>query len=157
MKKFNKTAVETEAAVVAETENQGTAKPETKASVCRKLFVDGLSRKEISVKLGIRYQQVYQYTSAMTNAHHNDQSTGRAIIMTTDSGEKVTRKEYVIQELRNGRTRGAVAKELGVPYQVVYGYLKKEGLLNLGIPEPKKTEIESEKTAEIESAEFRAQ
>lgn len=105
----------------------------TKASKVRAMFVDGYSRKQISDSLGIRYQQVYQYTSAMQNEHHNDDSTGRAIIVTTESGEKLTRKDYVISELRKGRTRGNVAKELGIPYQVVYGYLKKANLLELGI------------------------
>lgn len=125
-------AIEETVAATTEVVNETPTKV-TKASQVRALFVSGLSRKQISDQLGIRYQQVYQYTSAMENEHHNAESTGRSVIVTTDSGEKLTRKDYVISELRKGRTRGNVAKELGVPYQVVYGYLKKADLLDLGI------------------------
>ena len=138
----NKTAETNSNAVVAETMNTETkavVEKVTKASICRRLFEEGLSRKQIADKLGIRYQQVYQYTSFMENAHHNAESTGRAIIVRNDEGVEMTRKEFVISELRKGKTRGEVAKQLNMPYQVVYGYLKKEGLLELGVRKDEET------------------
>lgn len=132
-----------EAIAAQETVAQETVEPTikvTKASIVRGMFNAGQSRAEIAKALNIRYQQVFAYTVNMTNEHHNAETTGRSIMVEKEDGSSVTRKAYVAEELKKGRTRGAIAKELGVPYQVIYGYCKSMGMLEYGGRVAEKTE-----------------
>ena len=123
--------IETTEAIAAQEAVEPTIKV-TKASIVREMFIAGQSRAEIAKALNIRYQQVFAYTANMTNEHHNAETTGRSIMITKEDGSTVTRKAYVAEELMKGRSRGEIAKELGVPYQVVYGYCKSMGMLAYG-------------------------
>ena len=80
------------------------------------LFQQDLSRSEIAKRLGVPYQVVYQYTKGMTNAATKPGGGARRVIL--DNG--MPRAEYIRQEFAKGRSRSEIAKELGVPYQVVY-------------------------------------
>ena len=133
MTRKNNEAITTETteAIAAQETVEPTIKV-TNASIVRGMFNAGQSRAEIAKALNIRYQQVFAYTVNMTNEHHNAETTGRSIMVEKEDGSSVTRKAYVAEELKKGRTRGAIAKELGVPYQVIYGYCKSMGMLEYG-------------------------
>ena len=134
---------ETKEAIAEAIAAQETVEPTikvTKASIVREMFNAGQSRAEIAKALNIRYQQVFAYTVNMTNEHHNAETTGRSIMVEKEDGSSVTRRAYVAEELKKGRTRGAIAKELGVPYQVIYGYCKSMGMLEYGGRVAEKTE-----------------
>lgn len=141
MTRKNNEAITTETteAIAAQETVEPTIKV-TKASIVRGMFNAGQSRAEIAKALNIRYQQVFAYTVNMTNEHHNAETTGRSIMVEKEDGSSVTRKAYVAEELQKGRTRGAIAKELGVPYQVIYGYCKSMGMLEYGGRVAEKTE-----------------
>lgn len=136
--------IETTEAIAAQETVEPTIKV-TKASIVRGMFIAGQSRTEIAKALGIRYQQVFAYTVNMTNGHHNAETTGRSIMIAKEDGSTVTRKAYVAEELMKGRTRGSIAKELGVPYQVIYGYCKNMGMLEYGgkVVEEEKVTVET--------------
>jgi len=93
----------------------------------RERFQAGIPRGEIAEEFGLRYQQVYAYTKDLGSG---EGSGGRAKVMVEwpkGSGNQRPRVE-VIRELAQGigtpdgqpMKIGAIAKELGTSYQIVY-------------------------------------
>jgi len=92
-----------------------------------------MTRGDISKALGVTYQAVFAATKALTNST-GDQRGGRARIMMDDpdnEGAQISRAEYIRRAVLGnvetgvaGKTRGEVAKELGVPYQIVFAATK---------------------------------
>lgn len=48
----------------------------------------------------------------------------RTVMVEDDGGGKITRVAYIKREFAKGRKRGEIAKELGVPFQIVYAATK---------------------------------
>jgi predicted transcriptional regulator len=94
-----------------------------KEYVIREFSNNDRSRGEIAKELEISYQIVFSYTKGLQNSHHNENTNGRSIMIAD-----VTRKQYVIDEFNKNRSRGEIAKELGISYQIVFSYTK--GLQN---------------------------
>ena len=72
----------------------------------------GVKRGELAKLFNVKYQVVYQYTKPPEGER---QGRGKVIL---DNG--MPRAEYIRQQFEAGRTRGEIAKELEVPYQIVY-------------------------------------
>lgn len=107
---------------------QEAVKVESRANVIRRMFNEGMSRADIARTLDTRYQVVYQTTAHLTNEHHNGETHGRSILITDDDGKTIiTRRDYMRREYTNGRTRGELAKQFGVPFQTVYQTTKDLG------------------------------
>ena len=90
-----------------------------KEYVIREFCEKDRSRGEIAKELEVSYQIIFSYTKDLKNSHHNENTNGRAIMI-----NDVTRKEYVINEFNKNRSRGEIAKELGISYQIVFSYTK---------------------------------
>ena len=90
-----------------------------KEYVIREFCEKDRKRADIAKELEISYQIVFSYTKGLTNSHHNENTNGRSIMI-----NDVTRKEYVINEFNKNRSRGDIAKELGISYQIVFSYTK---------------------------------
>jgi transposase len=104
--------------------------PISRSGYIRQQFLKDRTRGDIAKELGVAYGIVYSATTNMENAHHsnNEDGTvnrGAVISVQTDAGEvKMSRADYARQEVGKGRTRGDVAKELGVAYATVYAATK---------------------------------
>lgn len=102
----------------------------SRSAYIRQEFLKNRTRGELAKELGVPYGIVYSATANMENSHHTnneDGSVNRGAVVTiqTEDGEKkVSRAEYARQEVAKGRTRGDVAKELGVAYATVYAATK---------------------------------
>ncbi len=46
--------------------------------------------------------------------------SGKSRIMITKDGVQISRTDYIRQEIKKGRTRGSISRELGVIYQIVF-------------------------------------
>ena len=90
-----------------------------KEYVIREFCENDRSRGEIAQELEVSYQIIFSYTKDLKNSHHNENTNGRSIMI-----NDVTRKEYVINEFNKNRSRGEIAKELGISYQIVFSYTK---------------------------------
>ena len=90
-----------------------------KEYVIREFCENDRSRGEIAKELEVSYQIIFSYTKDLKNSHHNEDTNGRSIMI-----NDVTRKEYVINEFNKNRSRGEIAKELGISYQIVFSYTK---------------------------------
>lgn len=77
---------------------------------------NGMKRGDIAKLFGVAYQVVYQYTKPPEGER---QSRGKVIL---PNGQP--RAEYIREQAEAGRTRAEIAKELGVPYQIVYAATK---------------------------------
>lgn len=93
---------------------------ESRSSQMRKMFAEGVSRGEIAKHFNCRYQAVYAATKTLENAHHNRDTSGRAIILELPDGTKISRREYMRNSYAAGVSRSVIAKEFGVPFQTVY-------------------------------------
>ena len=49
---------------------------------------------------------------------------GRTVILQEGPGAGMRRVDYIRQEFQKGRSRSEIAKELGVPYQIVFAATK---------------------------------
>ena len=90
-----------------------------KEYVIREFCEKDRKRADIAKELDISYQIVFSYTKDLKNSHHNENTNGRSIMI-----EDKTRKQYVIDEFNKNRSRGDIAKELNVSYQIVFSYTK---------------------------------
>ena len=90
-----------------------------KEYVIREFCEKDRKRADIAKELGVSYQIIFSYTKDLKNSHHNEESNGRSIMI-----NDITRKEYVINEFNKNRSRGEIAKELGVSYQIIFSYTK---------------------------------
>ena len=90
-----------------------------KEYVIREFCEKNRSRGEIAKELNVSYQIIFSYTKNLQNSHHNENTNGRSIMI-----EDKTRKQYVIDEFNKNRSRGEIAKELNVSYQIVFSYTK---------------------------------
>ena len=90
-----------------------------KEYVIREFCENDRKRADIAKELEISYQIIFSYTKDLKNSHHNENTNGRSIMI-----NDVTRKQYVIDEFNKNRSRGDIAKELGISYQIVFSYTK---------------------------------
>lgn len=84
---------------------------------------DENTRSKIAKDFGLKYQQVYAYTKDMGEG---EGSGGRARVMVEVNGEQRPRVEVIREMFANGEKVGAIAKELGVSYQIVYQATKNQ-------------------------------
>jgi transposase len=102
----------------------------SRSAYIRQEFTKDRTRGDIAKELGVAYGIVYSATTNMENSHHSNNEDGTVnrgavvTVQTADGEKKMSRAEYARQEVGNGRTRGDVAKELGVAYATVYAATK---------------------------------
>lgn len=75
----------------------------------------GASRGEVADWLNISYGVVYAATKEMTGSPR-----GGAAMITDADGNSVSRADYIRKQFEAGVSRGDIAKELQVPYNVVW-------------------------------------
>lgn len=79
----------------------------------------GMERSEIAKLLDISYGVVYNLTKDETN-------TRTKHMVTLEDGTEISRNDYIRQRFADGVERGDIAKELDVPYSVVWQATKVE-------------------------------
>lgn len=104
---------------------------ELRGDYIRRRVSEGQSRSEIAKELGVTYQVVYAATKGLSVP------AGRRSGHTMENGEP--RRDYIRRRISEGQTRGEIARELGVTYQVVYAATK-----DLSVPEAKAAEVDAE-------------
>jgi transposase-like protein len=115
------------------------------------------TRAQIARELEVPYQIVYQFTKGMDNipkgqrggASFGDPRNRTRVIVELPDGREMPRSEYIRMRIeQDGRSRGEVAEELGVPYQVIFAASKnmpiKNGRFHPGSVEKEETEEETE-------------
>ena len=90
-----------------------------KEYVIREFCEKDRKRGDIAKELEVSYQIIFSYTKDLQNSHHNENTNSRSIMI-----NDITRKEYVINEFNKNRSRGDIARELGVSYQIIFSYTK---------------------------------
>jgi hypothetical protein len=97
----------------------------SRSAYIRQEFLKGRSRGDIAKELGIPYGLVYTATANMTNeAHPGGPGVGRVGNRGTIMEDGTSRAEWLRQQVAAGRSRGDLAKELGIPYATVYAATK---------------------------------
>jgi len=102
-------------------EYKGEMMPRAKA--IRLMLEEGMSRGEVARALDIPYQIVYRVAKDAGVGGGSGEARPRATVIY--NGEERLRAEVIRELAAEGHTRAAIAKQLGVPYQVVYQTLKK--------------------------------
>lgn len=124
--------VAVEEVVVAPVEyiSDNTGKPISRSAYIRQEFLKDRPRGEIAKELGCAYGIVYSATANMENAVHKateDGGTARGAVMEhPTTGEMVARADYCREQVEAGRSRGDLAKELGVAYATIYAATKEQ-------------------------------
>ncbi len=124
-----------EEAVTAEAPaTKATAAPTGKRALYQQEYKAGKSRAQIAKEQNTTYQNVYAATKDMENngtgGGNADGSGGfrpRVFVeVEDDKGETVQmpRSEYIRKQYEAGVSRGEIAKELGVAFQIVYAATK---------------------------------
>jgi len=83
----------------------------------RQEFDKDRSRRDIADELGISYNIVYGATANMTN----DATRESRMVLMEDG---TPRREYIREQIKEGRTRSDIADELGITYNAVYAASK---------------------------------
>lgn len=95
---------------------------DSRASKIRDMFMqEGMTRSAITKELGVLYSIVHSATANMDNGTVGQR--GRTMVELED-GSKIARTDYIRQQVGEGRPRGDVAKELGIPYGTVFAACK---------------------------------
>lgn len=96
-------------------------KPATRRSQMRDMYKEGFTRSQIADEFGVKYQAVYAATKDMgsTGAARSG-GGGRKIFLEEGPGAGMARVDYIRQEFAKGRTRGEIARELDIAYQIVF-------------------------------------
>ena len=79
----------------------------------------GVSRGDIAKKLDMSYGVIYGLTKSAEGSRQR-------IELELEDGTKVSRSEYIRMQFAAGKSRGEIAKELDVPYSVVWQATKTE-------------------------------
>ncbi len=95
----------------------------SRAAYIRQEFLKGRTRSDIAKELGVPFGIVYSATANMDNGTTRQRGGNSKMIELSD-GTKMPRSEYIKQEFLKGKSRGDIAKELGVAYQVVFAATK---------------------------------
>lgn len=99
-----------------------------RAAYIRYLFKEqNMSRGEIAKELGVPYSTVYSATANMENTHHRIGEGGGGFakkFVTLEDGTTMGRAEYIRKRIKEGATRGEVAKELQISYSAVWAATK---------------------------------
>ena len=74
---------------------------------------NGVARGDLAKMLDISYGVIYGLTKEA-------EGTRTVHMITLEDGTEISRTEYIRQQIAAGKTRGEVAKELGVDYSVVW-------------------------------------
>lgn len=105
-----------------------TGKTISRSAYIRQEFLKNRSRGDIAKELGCAYGIVYSATANMENEVHKateGASAARGVIMThPETGAQISRAEYCREQVEAGKSRGALAKELGIAYATVYAATK---------------------------------
>jgi hypothetical protein len=114
--------------VVTEYLSDTTGKPISRSAYIRQEFMKDKSRGQIAKELGCAYGIVYSATTNMENAVHKNTdgvSAARGVVIEHPvTKENISRADYCREQVEAGRSRGDVAKELGVAYATVYAATK---------------------------------
>lgn len=105
-----------------------TGKEISRSAWIRQEFLKNRSRGDIAKQLGVAYGIVYSATANMTNEVHQATEGGavaRGVVMQhPETGENISRADYCREQVEKGRSRGELAKELGIAYATVYAATK---------------------------------
>lgn len=116
----------------------------SRAAYIRQEFMKGRTRSDIAKELGVPFSVVYAATANMDNGVNTH---GRTVMIELPDGTKMPRSEYIRQEFMKGRTRSDIAKELDVPYQIVYAATK--GMTNGATGSRGRVMIQDPETGEL--------
>ena len=97
------------------------AKTMTKGAGIRECFAGGLEVKEISNKLGIRYNHVY-------NVVKNEVLVNGLEVEKSQRGGENSKKNQIVQMLQEGKSITDISKELKCMYNYVWSVAKAAGL-----------------------------
>jgi DNA invertase Pin-like site-specific DNA recombinase len=84
----------------------------------RQLFGEGTSRSQLAEMFGLKYQQIYAMTKDLQAPE--GAPAGRPRVMVEVDGELRPRVEVIRERFAAGEKIGAIAKDLGISYQIVY-------------------------------------
>lgn len=79
----------------------------------------GMSRGDIAKILDLSYGVIYSLTK-------DSENTRQTYTVTDENGEEISRAEYIRRQVAAGKSRSDIAKELDVPYSVVWQATKTE-------------------------------
>ena len=103
----------------------------SRSAFIRQEFLKGRSRSEIAKELQVSYNIVFAATANMDNGTVGSVGRkGALAIIDGELAEKLgvepgtSRKDYILQRIKEGVTRKQIAEELGVSYGVIYGVTK---------------------------------
>ena len=85
----------------------------------QEVVAGGMSRGDVAKILDVSYGVVYGLTK-------DAESTRQTYTVTLEDGTEISRAEYIRRQAAAGVSRGDIAKELGVPYSVVWQATKAE-------------------------------
>ena len=85
----------------------------------KEMVDDGMSRGDIAKILGLSYGVIYGLTK-------DSENTRQTHTITLEDGTEISRAEYIRRRVSEGASRSDVAKELDVPYSVVWQPTKTE-------------------------------
>lgn len=85
----------------------------------QEVVANGMSRGDVAKILDVSYGVVYGLTK-------DAESTRQTYTVTLEDGTEISRAEYIRRQAAAGVSRGDIAKELGVPYSVVWQATKAE-------------------------------
>jgi transposase len=120
-------------------------RPVSRAQQMRTMYGDGKTRSEIAKHFDVTYQTVFAATKTMPTNGAASASLGRERVYVDVDGERVPRLQYIRDRYAGGATRGEIAKELNVSYQIVYQATKSM------VAPPDEEEVEDDETEEEES------
>lgn len=109
------------------------AKTMTKGAGIRECFAGGLEVKEISNKLGIRYNHVY-------NVVKNEVLVNGLEVEKSTRGGENSKKNQILELLKAGKTITEVSQELKCMYNYVWSVAKAAGLTKKQTDTPKTNE-----------------
>ena len=138
----------------AETANSAVAElPDSEKpfkQVVREAYAAGQTRAEIAKAHGVTYQRIFAITKGLPAAD-GSVSAGRPRAVLEDGTPRI---EKIRELFENGMTVGAISKELGCSYQIVYQATKKQRALLKGeAPEGEEVEAADDESEEEEELE----
>lgn len=120
----------------------------------REMFQQGMTRSDLAEHFGKKYQAIYAMTKDLQGPE--GATGGRPKVMVEVDGELRPRIDVIRERFANGDKIGAIAKDLGVSYQIVYQATKnlREAAAEAEDGESEDTEDTEDTEDEADEAEF---
>jgi hypothetical protein len=96
----------------------------SRSAYIRQEFMKDRARGDIAKELGVSYGVVFSATTNMHNAKHPEGAEGHAVARGVIMEDGRSRAEHMRDMVKEGKTRGEIAKHFGAPYATVYAATK---------------------------------